>query len=79
MDSILDESLRNWIAMAMAVPRTERLSLRTTPQVKEYLRQIAEKKGYTTGRVAHLAVLFGLAALAKYWEEEDEGGTDDEL
>jgi hypothetical protein len=72
MKSILDESLREWLTMAIGAPRTKRFTIYTTAEVMKHLEEAARRKGWTRSRVAHLAILFGLAALVKYWEEEGE-------
>lgn len=64
----LDEGLQNWLKMAIAL-RSERFTIFTTPIVMERLDDIAERKGWTRSRVAHMAILFGLDNLDKYLEE----------
>lgn len=78
MDNILDKSVRDWLQMAVVGPRDARLVFRVNSEVHRMVKDVATKRGWTMGRVANLALLFGLAALVKYWEEDD-GRVKDEL
>jgi hypothetical protein len=71
MSDILDMSLREWIEQATMKERSSRITFFTTPEVVRRLEETVQALGGTANRslVVHLAVLFGLAALTKYWGE----------
>jgi hypothetical protein len=69
MKSILDESLRAWLEMGLAEKRNVAFSIRTTEKVKQWVKDVAAEQGMPANKVAHLALMFGLAALVKYWED----------
>jgi hypothetical protein len=74
MPSVLDMSLREWIEQATVRERSARITFFTTPEVSERINETVKALGGTANRslVVHLAVLFGLAALTKYWGETGE-------
>lgn len=72
MADILDKSLREWISMALVESRSARMLIYTTPTVKAEIEKVADSMGTTPSNVVHLATMFGLAALVKYWEEKGE-------
>jgi hypothetical protein len=69
--NILDMSLREWIEQATVKERSERITFFTTPEVAKRIDETVQALGGTANKslVVHLSVLFGLAALTKYWEE----------
>jgi hypothetical protein len=69
---ILDRSLREWINMALVEPRSARMVIYTTPTIKEEVQRVADDMKTTVSNVVHLATMFGLAALVKYWRETGE-------
>lgn len=77
-DNILDESLREWIRIGVASPRRRRFTMYTTDEVVTWLSRVATERGWSASRVAHLAIMFGLTTLVKYWEE-NEGVKGNEL
>jgi hypothetical protein len=74
MTDILDMTLREWIEQATVKERSSRITFFTTPEVEKRIEDTVKVLGGTANKsvVVHLAVLFGLAALTKYWGEEGE-------
>ena len=72
MNDILDKSVREWINMALVESRSAKIVVYTTPTVKEEVQKVAGELETTESNVVHLATMFGLAALVKYWKETGE-------
>jgi hypothetical protein len=66
---ILDQTLRDWIGLVVGKYRKASWTFSTTPEVVEHIKKAAKDMGMSASKVTHLAVVFGLAALTKYYQE----------
>jgi hypothetical protein len=74
---ILDQTVRDWIAMAIGQKKDCKLSVTTNEVLMEHLRATANRQRWTLSKTAHLSIMFGLAALTQYFNEQE--GSNDEL